>query len=420
MLNVFVIFSECISMLMWLHISFRRNINESKGKLLFCVVYVVYFCLCLDKQIQFLAYAFPTIMMIIWLRVQFREKIWRTLLKFFIGYVGLGISQLTSIWLMDVVFKMIKLSKTERYISACLLSLLFSVIIYCFIIKGHSKFFKLNVYTVLILAYVILLLVYLKFYYDYHVGLYGDLYIALITVLFVVIIVAIKGLNTEYKLGEKQLELEMKQKYEEAYSLLLLEMRRKQHDYKNQITALYSIHMVENDKDEITNLEKEYGDKLLETTKYDSLILNCDNPVLSGYIYTQCNLAMRKGINVFPNVMCANRNYNIPIHEVIEILGIVINNAIECLIDMDREFKELKIDIHDELDKLYIAVENITEYITYEMIEKMFDAGYSSKGNGRGVGLYSLKNIVNKNNGELHVENLQDEKGNWFRIKILI
>lgn len=405
-------------MLMWLHVSFRKHINESKGKILFCVAYVAYFYLFSDKQIHYLVYAFPTIMMIIWIKVQVRDNIWRTLLRFFTSYVGLGISQLISMWLMDVVFKTVKLSDTERYICACLLSLFLSMLIYCFIIKKKVKFFKLNVYNVLILSYVILLLVYLKFYYDYHFGLYGDLYIVLITVLFVVIVVAIKGLNAEYKLEEKQLELEMKEKYEEAYRLLLLEMRRKQHDYKNQITALHSIHIVESDKDEITNIEKEYGKKLLEATKFDNLILSCDNPVLSGYIYTQCNLAMRKGINVLPNVMCKNINYNIPIHEVIEILGIVINNAIECLVDM--EIKELKIDIHDELDKLYIAVENITEYISYDIIEKMFDVGYSSKGKGRGVGLYSLKNIVNKNNGDLYIENLQDEKGNWFSIKIVI
>lgn len=407
-------------MLLWLHISLRKHIYESNGKVIFCGAYVTYYYVCTIQQFDFATYVVPAIFIFLWIKLQFKEKIVKTLLRYCISMIGLGISQLVSIWLMDVVFSNIYMTKTAIYIAGCALSLLFSVLVYFFAINRRMKIIKFDVYMLLFFSYVILLMVYLKYYYEYHEGLYGGLYIALITVLFVVIVVAIKGLKTEYKLNKKQLELDMREKYESVYNLLLLEMRRKQHDYKNQITALYSIHMLEDNNERVAKLEKECGDRLLKDTKFDNLILHCDNPVLSGYIYTQCNLAMRKGINVVPTITCANKNYCISIHEIIEIMGILINNAIEYLADKDWLIKEIKIDIHDELDKLYIAVENVTEYIAYEMIEKMFDVRYSTKGYDRGVGLYSLKNIVHKNKGELSVENCLDEKGNWFRIKIIV
>jgi len=50
----------------------------------------------------------------------------------------------------------------------------------------------------------------------------------------------------------------------------------------------------------------------------------------------------------------------------------------------------------------------------------MFNMGYSTKGTGRGIGLYSLKKIVNKYKGELLVENITREDENWFKISMII
>lgn len=420
MLKIFIIFSESLSMLMWLHIGFRRYIEQSRGKILFCVLYVFYYYLTSIYGRNVIVDVIPAILILVWTKFQFRETKINTLIKFFISAIGMGISQLLSIWLISIFYKMINISEIGLLIEGSIISLLLSTILYVITKKNKKESIKYDVYIVLLLTYIIVLLVYLKNYYQEHFGLYGGLYLIFITTLFGFIMVAFKGLNAHYELEQKRIELEMKEAYDEVYSSLLLEMRRKQHDYKNQISALYSIQLANDSKEELIKLQREYGDKLLKSGKYDNLILGCSNPVLSGYVYTKCNEAERLGISIEPNIMCTKTNYNIGIHEIIEILGILINNALEYLADEDLEYKSIKIDIFEKKDKLHIDVSNVAEYVSYEKIEKMFTSGYSTKGEGRGLGLDSLKNIVQNNKGELMVENIQDKNNNWLQIKVII
>ena len=50
----------------------------------------------------------------------------------------------------------------------------------------------------------------------------------------------------------------------------------------------------------------------------------------------------------------------------------------------------------------------------------MFKLGYSTKGEGRGIGLASLKTLVKEYNGKLSVENEELEDINWLKIKVEI
>ncbi|WP_200800695.1 ATP-binding protein [Carboxydothermus pertinax] len=50
------------------------------------------------------------------------------------------------------------------------------------------------------------------------------------------------------------------------------------------------------------------------------------------------------------------------------------------------------------------------------MIEKIFEPGFSTKGEGRGMGLYSVKKLVKKYNGNIQVKS----DANWtiFTVRI--
>ena len=50
----------------------------------------------------------------------------------------------------------------------------------------------------------------------------------------------------------------------------------------------------------------------------------------------------------------------------------------------------------------------------------MFQLGYSEKGKERGLGLYSLKKLVENNKGQLVVENIKEGDRNWLSIKVII
>ncbi len=420
MLNVFVIFSECISMLVWLHIGFRRNVGESKGKTIFCILYILYYYLASVYEFITIVDIIPMLLIWIWVKIQFKEKTSVSIMKIIISIVGIYMTQLISLWLMGIMGSIFTMSYYKTYICGNIINLMFSVIVYLIFLRAKLNSLRLNLYFISIVVYIICLITYIKYCFRVNGGLYGGLYLALISSLIFSVLIAIKGVKYHYELEQKRIELEMSEKYEEVYSMLLVELRLKQHDYKNQIAALYSIQMVDESKKELLEIQKTYGDRLLQEARYDNLILGCSNPVLSGYVYTKCNEAERAGIRVEPSIMCSNKNYNIGIHQIIEILGILINNAIEYFADKDWDYKVIKINVFEKLDKLQIEVANVAEYVSYDKLDKMFSFGYSTKGDGRGIGLYSLKNIVKKHNGEIIVENELILDINWFKVRMSI
>ncbi len=420
MIKILVILSECLSVLIWLHICFKQSIKQSKGKLFFCIVYVLYFYLISNYGTNMFLSALPLVLILVWSKVRFNEALNHTIIKYIISLIGVGISQYMAIALMYLTNDFnLELDVTIQYVVLGLISLLFSIVLYCFPKKGKMQLPKMDAFTVLILLFAMGMVLYIKYDYNVHKGLHGYLYIVFLFLVVFFALVILKIMKSRYELEQKRLELDVKERYEEVYSMLLLEMRRKQHDFNNQVFALYSIQLADKDKDGLTKLQRQYGDELLKVEKYDSLILQCNCPVLSGYVYTKCNEIERVGIEIYPRVVCTKSNYNIGTHEIIELLGILLNNAEEYLLEKTWEYKAIKINIYEKLNSLYIEVENVAEYISYEDIGEMFDVGYSTKGKERGIGLYSLKKIVEKNKGKLIVENKLYEKNNWLKISVV-
>ena len=65
--------------------------------------------------------------------------------------------------------------------------------------------------------------------------------------------------------------------------------------------------------------------------------------------------------------------------------------------------KELEVFI-DEDNKYYsINVKNRTEGVKLSDLSNIFKMGYSTKGEGRGYGLYNVKNIVDKYKGKIQI-----------------
>ncbi len=420
MVKLFAHCFESISILLWLHICYRKPIRGSIGEWLFCGLLVLFYYPIDGLDNSVLVSVLPAIFVLFWIVLSFKEKLVSTIGRYIICLIGIGVSQLVSVVLINILMCFIRLSEDGMRIGAYIINLFISVTIYFVLKDVKLRLPKPNISVMVLFLYVLGMLIFIKYDSENSGGLYGKIYIVHMLLIVVFVLVVLNGQRNRYELAQKRLELELKNKYEEVYSLLLLEMRRKQHDYKNQISALYSLQLVGSGNRELFEQQKEYGDELLQSAKFDNLILECSSPVLSGYIYTKCKEAERIGIDIEPSIKCNNFDYSVGIHEIIEILGILINNAIEYVVGKDWEYNTIRLEIVEKLDKLHIMVSNVAEYVSYDAMEKMFSLGYSTKGEERGLGLYSLKNIVMKGKGELLVENTMELGVNWFNIKVVI
>lgn len=91
-------------------------------------------------------------------------------------------------------------------------------------------------------------------------------------------------------------------------------------------------------------------------------------------------------------------------HDFVVLFGNLIENAFEALIQVNKEQKEVTISIDDQEDILAIMISDNGVGMSEETIEHIFEHGFSTKEkNNRGIGLYLIKEIVDKGNGTIVV-----------------
>ena len=111
---------------------------------------------------------------------------------------------------------------------------------------------------------------------------------------------------------------------------------------------------------------------------------------------------------------------SLSLHEIIEILGILMTNAYENIVEAKISKKKIGLVVQESALGVAIEVSNVSHYFTSEEIERIFGVGYSSKGKDRGIGLTQVKQLVQKCGTDIVVENYVKSEENWVRFKIII
>ena len=181
-----------------------------------------------------------------------------------------------------------------------------------------------------------------------------------------------------------------------------------QHSYNNCILSLSGLLDLDVSDSELKDAIRKITKTSDEEDETDYNFLHIDNKLLAGLLYQKTLSAKKKGINV--NVEIRQYQYKSALcdMDIIDITGILIDNAIEHL---DEGRNNIYISIgqppDSDSDKYRIKVENPGPDVTKDFISHMFKKGITSKSNkeGHGFGMYILKSKVNKNNGKVIVSN---------------
>ncbi len=196
-------------------------------------------------------------------------------------------------------------------------------------------------------------------------------------------------------------------------------MRRKQHDFKNQLGAIYSMHLTANSLEDLVQKQSEYGKILLEECRYDKILVGCNNPILAGYLYYRCVAYEKNDVQIDYHIHVDGAECCLSLHEVIEILGILLTNAFESYCAESKE-KYIDLVLEETSENLMIEVSNISNKLTSAEIENIFKEGYSTKGEYRGIGLARVKQLVAKVQADLIVGNQIKERRNWVSFRLVI
>ena len=203
-----------------------------------------------------------------------------------------------------------------------------------------------------------------------------------------------------YKTLNEKKKSEIKTSFNPLINDLMGKLKANEHEYKNHLNTIWSIAQVTN-QEEIKEKLQEYISNIVDDTEEFSMLLNVENTIIKAVLYNKGQRAEKLGVKYIYNVKSNLKDISLDNSELTVILSNLLNNAIEATSMIKK--KELEVFI-DEDNKYYsINVKNRTEGVKLSDLSNIFKMGYSTKGEGRGYGLYNVKNIVDKYKGKIQI-----------------
>ncbi len=212
-------------------------------------------------------------------------------------------------------------------------------------------------------------------------------------------------------------ELRMYLMYAKPLEEFIRDIRGKQHEFDNHLNAILNMHVTIDTYDELVAYQKQYIHELATNPDNSYLgLLKISNKVLAGFLYSKLKSASDK-INIELFVGKKEIFTNVPEKDIIEVIGTLIDNAVEACKD---ENNQIKIYLTSEHDKLVFVIKNIHDKIPISELAQFFERGFSKKQNAleRGYGLYNAKRIVNEWNGEIFVQNEELDGKNYLSFRV--
>ena len=215
-----------------------------------------------------------------------------------------------------------------------------------------------------------------------------------------------------YKTLNEKKKSEIKTSFNPLINDLMGKLKANEHEYKNHLNTIWSIAQVTN-PEEIKEKLQEYITNIVDDTEEFSMLLNVENTIIKAVLYNKGQRAEKLGVKYIYNVRSNFKDISLDNSELTVILSNLLNNAIEATSMIKK--KELEVFIEEDNKYYIIDVKNRTEGLKVEDLSNIFKMGYSTKGEGRGYGLYNVKSIVDKYRGKIQMS-LDDD---IISIKIL-
>lgn len=418
---VLLIIFECIEVYICLHICFQRRVRFCKTDLFYYIVYISYYImvnvmhLWLSMDILFAGIIY------LWCLKKFGRTVWKTIQCYLLGIAFSGVVQMTSAYILEPINQLYFSGHTMAFLGVSGFAGCVIVLILYKIIWRKNKNHKMVLpgkYIILTVLLMIAVMLFVKMEYDKTKTLNPYLYGISYFLLLLVLLGAMREQRIKQDLKRQAIELEMTERYGSIYDATLTEIRYKQHDYNNQISTLLSMHHIAKNLDELKIMQNDYVGQITQNNEYSSILKSRGNPILIGYIYNIYQSCLNEKIRLDAEVNLSEDKYNIPTYKLVEILGILIDNAREYYREKNIIDKEIKLVLRDDGNKIVLEVLNYCHKITNAHVESMFRRGYSTKGANRGLGLASMKEIIMEYDGDIMVENCKIDSENWIKIRV--
>ncbi len=219
--------------------------------------------------------------------------------------------------------------------------------------------------------------------------------IVLITVAAIVALINYSGLK-QLELKFKDEELNQLNDYMASIEAINQEMRRFRHDYKNVLSSMYSYikdgdmaGLKEHVETHIIPFEKNIDVEMQELNKLTYI----KDKALKGLLSFKLSQGINMMLNVRTTISEDIEYLAISIVDLCRVVGILLDNAMEEASESDEMLVHVLLEVMDE--GVIIHIENSLCSETAN-IDQMFEEGYTTKDGHTGIGLSTVRRILDE------------------------
>lgn len=203
----------------------------------------------------------------------------------------------------------------------------------------------------------------------------------------------------------------------EGTKFLVDSMRANNHDFTNKLHVILGLIQIGQYDKAVSYIQ---NISIIQRETISKVMNSIENPSFAALIVgkiarsSECNVKfiLNEGSRL------KNEDISIPSEALVTITGNLIDNALDSMNkDTSKNEKELSLGIYTRPGELLIIVKDTGTGIPDEIKEKIFENGFSTKGSGRGIGLYHTKQLVSSLGGTITVES-QVGTGTCFMVNL--
>lgn len=185
-------------------------------------------------------------------------------------------------------------------------------------------------------------------------------------------------------------------------------LRTSVHEFKNHLYVLLGLLQL-----------KEYNEAMSYILKLEDIdkgnrakFSNVKDSYIHALLMSRDSAAKEKKIdlNMTEESFLEEEHGIISSFDIVTILGNLLENAFEACSDVREKDRKVEISLFEDDDVIEIQVRDNGHPIPQSIKSEIFREGVSSKSDGRGTGLYLVKNRVELYNGNIEIEEFGDEK----------
>ena len=219
-------------------------------------------------------------------------------------------------------------------------------------------------------------------------------------VLFFVMLLYLNAISKEKLekeiIEQKDTQLNELSSYSHHVESLYEEIRSFRHDYINILTSLklgIDTQDIEAIKTVYNGVLRDSGNQFYDS-KFDiAKLSNIKNDAIKSILSAKLLEAQNRGISISVEIEEPVSNFRIELLDFITILSVLCDNAIEATIEAISP--RMTVAFMNNDDSLVLIVENSIKSEKVD-VSHIFARGYSSKGEGRGLGLHNVNSILEK------------------------